>query len=102
MDKFKLIEKLVHSYLMDEKLPLGPLDGPKLINEGYLEKDYKTPTTKSIEYYLNRYSISKSQLPLSVQIDIDNTLKGADDLNILFSKMLKLLGEIKGSAGFLV
>lgn len=102
MDLLKLVEKTVYSYLINEKVALSSFESKKMVEGGYLYEDTLTPTTKSIEHYLNKFNVAKYELPLITQIQLDNDLKGALDTNILFSKILRLLSKIKGCAGFVV
>ncbi len=101
MNLNKQVEALVLSFLSNTVLVLSSEDKRLLIEHGYMNIS-GFPTAKSLKQYLDKFVVGKAKLPLVTQLKIDSTLGGSNDLDVLFSKVVRLLGVFPKSAGFVV
>ena len=101
MNLTKQVEALVLSFLSNTELVLSSEDKRLLIEHGYMNIS-GIPTARSLKQYLDKFVVGKAKLPLVTQLKIDSALGGSNDLDVLFSKVVRLLGVFPKSAGFVV
>lgn len=97
-----IINKLIHGYLTDTTPIMSSADYAAMIERCWVKEDGKTPINSCVYDYLERMVLEKTTLPLITQLAIDNSLKGIDDVNMIFSKCVQLLSGLPGVAGYVV